>query len=67
MGSTRAEARGIYFPQRPETIGVWSFDGQDRDEVLGIRLSDGQFDVYIAAGLGDDERVEVLQALKAAP
>jgi hypothetical protein len=59
-----ADARGIYFPEQPDPVDVWSFDGQDPRDVLGVRRAGGRYDFYIAADLSDSERAKVVGALE---
>jgi hypothetical protein len=58
-----ADPRGVYFPEDPRTVDVWSFDGQDPLEVLGVRESQGRFQVFIARHVSTADAAEILDAL----
>lgn len=59
-----ADPRGVYFPEDPRTVDVWSFDGQDPVEVLGVRESQGGFQVFIARHMDTAEAAEILHVLE---
>lgn len=57
------DARGIYFPERPQTVQIWSFDGQDAQEVVGVREKNDHYTIFIAEDLSEADRADALKAL----
>jgi hypothetical protein len=58
-----AEARGAYFPTDPDQVDVWSFDGYDPREIIGVRQSDGTFAVFVAETMPEAEVDDVIDVL----
>jgi hypothetical protein len=54
------EARGPWFPDDPRQVDVWTFDGHDADEVLGVRQPGGGFRVFVAEGVDADPVIRSL-------
>lgn len=66
LGYPDHEPRGAFFPQDPRQVGVWSFEGFDPSEVVGWRVSDEPFRVFLAEGLSDAEAEKILTQLSRA-
>ena len=60
------DARGSVFPDDPQRVRVWSFDGHPTEDVLGVRRDDGAFEVFTAASLPDADRDRLVEQLEAA-
>lgn len=56
------DSRGAYFPEDTKQIRVWRFPGQAPAEVLGVRIEEGRFRIFIAEGI---DAKPILKALKA--
>lgn len=59
-----ANPRGTHFPAEPQMVDVWSLEGIDPAQGVGVALSDG-FTVYIALSLTSSERQEILDLVEA--
>jgi hypothetical protein len=57
------EARGAYFPADPDQVNVWTFDGFDPSDVIGVRHSDGKVGVFVAETMSEVEVDDVSDAL----
>lgn len=54
------QPRGVYFTDEPAQLDVWSFEGQDPREALGVRESNGTYRVFVAEGA---DAARILDAL----
>ena len=59
------DAPGSVFPEVPQTVVVFAFEGYSPDQVLGIRAGGGLFEVMVARSLSRDEVERVMQELTA--
>lgn len=59
-----ADPQGAFFPKQPEQVDVWSFDGQDTREVLGVKLPDGTLRIFIAEDVPKAEAAAISDALE---
>lgn len=59
------DAPGNVFPEDPQTVVVFAFEGYSPDRVLGIRAGGGLFEVMVARSLSRDEVERVTQELTA--
>ncbi len=57
------DPRGSYFAEDSRKVDVWSFDGQDPREVLGVRESTGRLRAFIARGVGTAKADAIVEAL----
>lgn len=53
----RQPARGL-FPTDPERIATWALEGHDPRRVVGVRQSDGTYQVFVAEGVDGDAVVD---------
>jgi hypothetical protein len=58
---TGTEPKGAWFPEDPRRVDVWTFDGHDPDEVLGVREPDGTFRFFVAEGVNARPIIRSLQ------
>lgn len=58
-----ADAEGSVFPDDPETVTTWAFDGHSPDQVLGVPHGEDSFAVFIAPSVPDAERDRIMAAL----
>ena len=54
---------GSVFPDNPQQVETWRFDGYPPAEVLGVRVGGSGFEVYVADSLPDHERDRILEEL----
>lgn len=52
----RKGAAGSVFPDDPDTVTAWTFDGYPATEVLGIRYGKNSFGVFVADTVPAEER-----------
>lgn len=57
------DAAGSVFPDNPEQVDTWSFRGYPTDEVLGVRVDEGSFAVFVADSVPDAERERIFREL----
>lgn len=62
---TSEDAKGSYFGDDAERVTVWSFEGYPSDEVLGVRLDETSYTIFVADSLPDDERDRLVAELSA--
>lgn len=56
-------AAGSVFPADPQRVPTWRFDGYPTTEVLGVRLGQGAFTVFVADRVPRAERDRILAGL----
>ena len=61
------DAAGSVFPDDPQQVPTWTFDGYSPDEVLGVRFGNGGFAVFVVDSLPPEERDRMLEALSEGP
>ena len=60
------DTRGAYFPADPDQVKVWSFDGFDPSEVIGVGQWDGKVGVFVAETMPEAKVDDVIDALSGA-
>lgn len=50
-----ADAAGSVFPDDPDEVATWTFEGYSHDQVLGVRYAGGSFGVFVAASLAAED------------
>lgn len=58
------EAPGSVFPDTPDQVAVWTFDGYSSGQVLGVRFGQDSFSVFIADSVPRDEAERISRALR---
>jgi Family of unknown function (DUF6281) len=59
------DAPGSVFPDDPHQVAVWTFAGYASDQVLGVRLGQESFVVFIAESVPRDQADRILSELSA--
>lgn len=57
------DAAGSVFPEDPQHVPTWRFDGYSPDKVLGVRLGRDGFHVFVVDSVPLEERARILAAL----
>lgn len=60
---TGADAQGVFFPQDPQQVDVWSFDGLDPSTVIGVQQSNETFRVFMAETLSQSQAKALSRSL----
>jgi hypothetical protein len=61
IGETPA---GSVFPESPEQVTTWTFDGYPPEKVLGVHFKDDSFAVFVADFVGQRARNRISRALR---
>lgn len=61
---TGPQARGTWWPPRPRTTAVVVLDGAEVAEAIGDPAEGDSITVYVATGLSDARRAEVVDAVR---
>jgi Family of unknown function (DUF6281) len=59
------DARGSVFPDDPHQVAVWTFAGYAPDQVLGVRLGEESFVVFIAESVPRHQADRIVSELSA--
>ena len=63
---TSADAEGSVFAGDPEKVTVWSFEGYSPNKVLGVRLDEEHYTVFVADSVSDGDRDDLIRELREA-
>jgi hypothetical protein len=57
------DAAGSVFPEHPRQVTTWVFPGYPPEEVLGVRLDQDSFAVFVADSVSPEERDRIYEDL----
>ena len=58
-----ADPGGSSFGDEPDSVTVWSFEGYSPNEVLGVRLDQESYTIFIADSVEDSDRDNLVRKL----
>lgn len=58
------DAEGSLFPEDPEQVTVWSFEGYSPERVVGVRFDSDSYAVFVADSVPRTESDQIFEALR---